>query len=1742
MPVLFFTLKILAILTVMVIFSLPFFPSKFSFSLAHEGYDKPRTWRNLAFVFESGLVGFLILCVAPLIKNLLHRFFALKWIKFLVDRFVGERIEYCFDVLVVIASNLVIIWCFLIVKRIVRALLDKLVYNETRDSNKKDKKRKQKKDKNKKKDERDTSEKRLRRLRADSVIKPKGDASDKEVKTYSKEYIKKKAQASDTDGKKKKPSQEEDDVSFLKFIKLIWFSIVGIFYEEEDEHEYLKVRAYRFSRELKIFLYLIAAVYLIALALMLVPIFFKLEIAGQDFIYTVCNWLVVNTYVYPMISIVILFEAVWFLSGECRKPREAETDLLSFVNGTNTEKKIDFLEIKKSILDKHGENYKINCFKVDGAGGNTGTPSDKECIKNIHDAIRSIMGKVDNDYLQGIEKMLEGEHVLFDSSLYSALGTYIIQYLFVTLAFGNRALFVCSDKNEVEKALEYLNEGFKSITKTSQVLWRITTREKMHKGQTPDILLVTPEHFLDNSIFVDGAGFFDELSDVFVLDVDKIIPANNYYCLIMSKLLERGTLSFNERFDEETVEKRIRYSFLANGFVLGLNNSICQFFGIATGELNYFRSSNLASSVETFVWNKGTNPTLYVDNGASQVSLELQIAKEACNMGIEDVTLISESAVYGGQLGELPSLNFNRYSFSDVPYGYVIVADNKFNLPNTIYNYSRYSGHGTSMLHIVSRPYLLRDYFNTKAEKYASSYDEYISETMSEHADPLRSQMIALLCDAIYGIEICSFMERASELLGEEYRPDEPSALDRCISACLNMALNTQDSDLEPKYSSRTRINSELESKKFIVLKNYDDIFAKLLEGTETVKLKYANSNSDEHISVFRREIAQSFIPGQVLAHNNRSFTVKALDAQNGVLTLDDTGATVNVPSDYIQTRHYKINGVENCKTINANSCYHAETSVVSRVDFKTYDASVSVDTVGYYAIEEGLQTINLKDPNFARNVSLDGNGDIMAQLHRDINTRIMLVEITADVEYDNSTAYTLAVILQELMRTRFPHQHRSISVCPVLEGDVEGFLAKNPAIRDLYPRLVDDFGKTAAEVNPVAPEAEGEGESKKPVTVKAVIIEDIEGGNGVIDTLADANGLLMLNTLHLIADFLKWSESTSGQEFNYLNFGYDELPELFNLGKLDEIMRQFRQDIAESRIIRRDSEELCFFCHSAKDELQVLSDERRMCPDCVKTPIDTFDKLDGVFAEVIKALTDSTSVADTMPKDVKIDFVSSKELVEYLEDIRFDFEKNELPIALCNRTKRIIYLEYGLPRVSAIASIARIIAELWQDANVKNDGSPIFAGQLDYVEIQALWLLKLTADAEAFEEFYRTHEGLTELKLELAKLGSRDSFAYLLGEKGKDSDDDSDDGDDGSIVIDRVDDPEATPKYFYNMLSDEEKRIYEKIEEAVKNCEPHTEDFTVSVDCARCSELVTMVKYDHPEIFWCQYVIGTVIKNSSTGCAKNVILNYVMDKKEIERRQKQISRAVKDFMKGINTSMSDYEVALRAHENIIERIDYDSIGLDEQDRDSSSYKKPDNLRSIYGVFVEKKAVCAGYAFAFQYLLRCAGIESAYVVGPCHSGGLHAWSMVKLEGDYYYVDVTFDDASNTDEKKNHNEGPSYDYFCITSEELYKSRKLDNPEWYPECTATKCNYFVRSGLLLKSYDTDKLTSGIRRAYESGKDSVSFKFENEQLYRLACRRLFDNGEAFDVLQAAGCKMNNYRYRKNDELYTVRIFFKK
>jgi len=204
---------------------------------------------------------------------------------------------------------------------------------------------------------------------------------------------------------------------------------------------------------------------------------------------------------------------------------------------------------------------------------------------------------------------------------------------------------------------------------------------------------------------------------------------------------------------------------------------------------------------------------------------------------------------------------------------------------------------------------------------------------------------------------------------------------------------------------------------------------------------------------------------------------------------------------------------------------------------------------------------------------------------------------------------------------------------------------------------------------------------------------------------------------------------------------------------------------------------------------------------------------------------------------------------------------------------------------------------------------------------------------------------------------------------------------------------------------------------------------------------------------------------------------------------------------------MSDYAVVKKIYENIIGLVDYDSLGLEES-KHAPKGNKPDDLRSIYGVFVKKKAVCAGYAVATQYLLNRVGIECVYIRGDT-TEGYHAWNLLKLEGDYYYIDTTWGDRSNTDKLKSR-EGMNYDYFCITTKELLTDHTPDVDFPVPECTATKCNYHIRNGLFLNEYSFEILKRIIFKHIEQGNLYVSLKFADEEVYNTAYKAIIEGGD--------------------------------
>ena len=63
---------------------------------------------------------------------------------------------------------------------------------------------------------------------------------------------------------------------------------------------------------------------------------------------------------------------------------------------------------------------------------------------------------------------------------------------------------------------------------------------------------------------------------------------------------------------------------------------------------------------------------------------------------------------------------------------------------------------------------------------------------------------------------------------------------------------------------------------------------------------------------------------------------------------------------------------------------------------------------------------------------------------------------------------------------------------------------------------------------------------------------------------------------------------------------------------------------------------------------------------------------------------------------------------------------------------------------------------------------------------------------------------------------------------------------------------------------------------------------------------------------------------------------------------------------------------------------------------------------AVSRLLADGRAVCDGYAHAYALLLSMAGIENTFVIGK-GDGTDHIWNMVKLNGHWVHVDVTYND-------------------------------------------------------------------------------------------------------------------------------------
>ena len=314
-------------------------------------------------------------------------------------------------------------------------------------------------------------------------------------------------------------------------------------------------------------------------------------------------------------------------------------------------------------------------------------------------------------------------------------------------------------------------------------------------------------------------------------------------------------------------------------------------------------------------------------------------------------------------------------------------------------------------------------------------------------------------------------------------------------------------------------------------------------------------------------------------------------------------------------------------------------------------------------------------------------------------------------------------------------------------------------------------------------------------------------------------------------------------------------------------------------------------------------------------------------------------------------------------------------------------------------------------------------------------------------------------------------------------------------IVSDNA--PKPDMRYCRQQLSGAELELYLRVLDAVQNAEPTITE--TSFDRDTLSRMVDYVRADYPELFW---LLGTDTLTTTMigGVPTEITLTfrYSIDAADLPAATAQVEAAAQECLSGIDPAWSDYDKIKAVYDWIVRRTEYD----------------PDaNDQSLYTVLVSGRGVCAGYAKATQYLLNQLGIPCTYVTGTVRGAG-HGWNLVWAEGAWYYLDPTWGDPLFSDGEQDP-DYVSYNYFCVTTDELFRTHTPDDLFPLPLCTATACNYFVRSGLLLDGYDYDAVLEILRQAVNERRDAT-IRFSSAQALEQADHALTGEYKLFDMLK--------------------------
>ena len=205
---------------------------------------------------------------------------------------------------------------------------------------------------------------------------------------------------------------------------------------------------------------------------------------------------------------------------------------------------------------------------------------------------------------------------------------------------------------------------------------------------------------------------------------------------------------------------------------------------------------------------------------------------------------------------------------------------------------------------------------------------------------------------------------------------------------------------------------------------------------------------------------------------------------------------------------------------------------------------------------------------------------------------------------------------------------------------------------------------------------------------------------------------------------------------------------------------------------------------------------------------------------------------------------------------------------------------------------------------------------------------------------------------------------------------------------------------------------------------------------------------HNNPDLFYVSTGFA-YLRNSLTNNIMFIQPQYTMKQDEIPAAKKIFEEGIEKAVRLVDDTMTDVQKALVIHDYICDKASYPKLNYN-----NGQVTNDDPLyHSAYGFFKNNIVVCEGYTNAYTAILQRLGIESKYVSSNAMS---HSWNIIKIDGKWYNVDLTFDDPVLDQNNYSSTYGIFTHTYFLKSDKYFTSIAENKHTGYAHSEGISCN--------------------------------------------------------------------------------------